>query len=238
MGSSAWRISYETYTQLSLSLQLSDISLKEKVKLKEIRIKAAPFLEEIDERFKEDFYRFCAETELGTFLVDADLFAESIMFWFGIFAIPFKNQLHGNHFDHLLKDTIFSLDFSKTPEEILETTYPYNKLLSAVFASFYRTEIDDKERYSDNKMLTLYTDAEYACRKSIFNLEDTSFIPLAACRYLQGTLYAGYGMEEELSMSKRECQGTYIYLSQREDLFDNKQRAVLNMLQKLIEQLL
>lgn len=211
---------------------------KQEKERKKMQDKVALLLEGIDKELVEDFYRFSTDTALGKSMTDANLFYESLYFWFGIFALPFKDQLYGHRFEYMLDKVIYPLDFSHTPEELLETTYGYNKLLSAVFATFYRTQFEDEERYSFQKMLDLYTEAEEACRRSMYDFGDAAFINVAACRYLQGKLYMEHGMEEECSLAKKECQSTYFNLSQREDLFDNTQRAVLSMLQKLMDKLL
>ena len=251
-------VSYNTYQCLALRANFSDISLsdeygEEEIEEEEVDYEALmetlktvtdPYLEDISEDDKEEFYRFCSETEFGKFFVKTELHKAALMFWFGVFGEPFKRQLYGSQFDHILQ-IIWDMDYSHTPEELMlfkdenSAYYGFNKLLSVVYASWYRILQEEDERISDQELFELYAQAEQCCRRSMYQIGDYAFYNVMACLYLEGTLYVEYqGTEESVKALIREAQATYYNLSERDDLFNSEQQAILKMLNRIIGELL
>jgi hypothetical protein len=209
--------------------------------VQELKTTVEAYLEDLSDDTKEEFYRFCIETEMGMLFLRAGLYKESVMFWFGIFGESFKRLLFGYQFDNVLQ-TIWNLDYSQTPDDLMlfidenSPYYGFNKLLSATFATFYRTNQEEEEAMSDIELFDLYAEAEQYCRRSMFQIGDSAFISVMACLYLEGTLYAEYeGNEDRIKEIKRECQATYYNLSERDDLFfTGEQINILKMLNRVI----
>ena len=218
-----------------------EFNLEERVqKLREV---AEPYLTEISDDNKEEFYRFCSETEMGICFLRAEQYQESLMLWFGIFGEPFKRILFGSQFDNVLQ-TIWSLDYSQTPADLMlfrdenSAYYGFNKILSALYTDWYRYSQDEEKRISDPELFNLYAEAEQYCRRSMCQIGDYAFYNVMACLYLEAALLSEYeGNDDKIQEIAREMLSTYYNLSEREDLFNNEQQAILKMLNKLVQNL-
>lgn len=243
---------YDIHTQLTLQIQLSDISLEDEfadeINAKEQAEREAEFaqklpvfqddiekyLSDIPEELKESFTDFCIHTELGRFFVRINATGHAILYWFLVFGEPFKDITFRNRYDDVLQ-AIYHLDYEKEPDFRSEWS-GYWQLFEAVYNNYRKMKTDT--RHTDQEILDQYNNAENGCRQSMRYLGDIAFVSVAACLYLQGDLFSSYGLEEQGEECKRECQSTLYNLSQRNDLFSEEQMQVLEMLRGVVDEVL
>ena len=243
---------YDIHTQLTLQIQLSDISLidefadeitaKEQArrdaeftqKLSDFQENKEKYLSEISEELKGNFYDFCINTKLGQFFVNINAAEHAILYWFLVFGEPFKNITFRNRYDDVLQ-AIYHLDYEKDPDFRSEWS-GYWQLFEAVYNNYRKMKTDT--RHTDQEILDQYNKAENACRESMRYLGDVAFVSVAACLYLKGEMFNSYEMDEQGAECKKECQSTLYNLSQRNDLFSEEQMQVLEMLRGVVGEVL
>ncbi|MEA4919174.1 MAG: ankyrin repeat domain-containing protein [Proteiniphilum sp.] len=243
---------YDIHTQLTLQIQLSDISLEDEFadeitakeqarrdaeftqKLSDFQENKEQYLSGISEELKGDFTDFCINTELGQFFVNINAAEHAILYWFLVFGEPFKNITFRNRYDDVLQ-AIYHLDYEKDPDFRSEWS-GYWQLFESVYNNYRKMKTDTQ--HTDQEILDQYNKAENACRESMRYLGDVAFVSVAACRYLQGDMFNSYGMDEQGAECKKECQSTLYNLSQRDDLFSEEQMQVLEILRGVVGEVL
>lgn len=200
----------------------------------------APFLAELPQELVQAYEKFGIETEFGVFLrINSEMPLHSMMIFFGLFQEAFKGiTIPEKTFDSLI-ERIKTMDSSLKEKEIMIVNkasrhYAYNKLLLALSIPIDEEKGDVRELF---EIFDIFAETELLYRANFGKYGDVEFVGVAACLYMMADIYRSIGGEQNEDAARKaikEAKSIYFNLSEREDLFNPDQQAVLKLLNRLV----